>query len=506
MYHIFIVIILFLGSSLAVKTGFQARITPTGLRFLSDVGVRKLKEEISKATIPDQSGSADVVIGTIRYSLTNIHVTRFDIPSASISTVTDVGLKVSASGLSISLHGDWRYKLDSFIPVSDSGSFDVWISDVTLYVTIEIGVDATGRPTVYSSSNDCAFYAGRVDITLHGGASWLYNLFDSEIADKIQDTLNHQTSFWFTFSFVIFGIYFPTVVASITDKAEIDYSLVTSPIFDVTLTTSHKGEIYQKGNHTEAPYEIPTIPSDPDQSKMVFMWMTDYVANSAGYVLQNTGFFQYNVTQDKVPPSSKISLNTSEFAVEFLIPQLAKLYPDMMMQLNLNTTQPPLVSITPDKVGATVTGDVAAYVMQPNNTLAYLFTLEASVHALDFENNGLFWKNAEFDNQHINTDVGRENGNRVGVEGLEVGPYLVLIDIKIDKLRLKFQLACKMFIIPKINDMGAAGVPVPSFDKYSLQNPELTQGKGFVKIGTDMVYDPLWETRAKSRRQQQKDV
>ncbi|XP_071815637.1 bactericidal permeability-increasing protein-like [Apostichopus japonicus] len=493
MYHIFIVIILFLGSSLAVKTGFQARITPTGLRFLSDVGVRKLKEEISKATIPDQSGSADVVIGTIRYSLTNIHVTRFDIPSASISTVTDVGLKVSASGLSISLHGDWRYKLDSFIPVSDSGSFDVWISDVTLYVTIEIGVDATGRPTVYSSSNDCAFYAGRVDITLHGGASWLYNLFDSEIADKIQDTLNHQvcqTVINEVNTDLAEEVANIQIVASITDKAEIDYSLVTSPTFDVTLTTSHKGEIYQKGNHTEAPYEIPTIPSDPDQSKMVFMWMTDYVANSAGYVLQNTGFFQYNVTQDKVPPSSKISLNTSEFAVEFLIPQLAKLYPDMMMQLNLNTTQPPLVSITPDKVGATVTGDVAAYVIQPNNTLAYLFTLEATLKLsakLGFKQSSLTWNSS-----YVSADL---RLLRTAIK-----------DFKIDKLRLKFQLACKMFIIPKINDMGAAGVPVPSFDKYSLQNPELTQGKGFVKIGTDMVYDPLWETRAKSRRQQQKDV
>ena len=43
----------------------------------------------------------------------SIHVTSFDIPSASITTETKVGLKVSASGLSMSIHGDWRYKLDS---------------------------------------------------------------------------------------------------------------------------------------------------------------------------------------------------------------------------------------------------------------------------------------------------------------------------------------------------------------------------------------------------------
>ncbi|WP_411026651.1 hypothetical protein, partial [Salmonella sp. s54395] len=110
-----------------------------------------------------------------------------------------------------------------------------------------------------------------------------------------------------------------------------------------------------------------------------FMWMTDFVANSAGYVLQNAGYFHYNVTQDKIPAGSDISLNTSQFALKFLIPQLSKLYPDMMMQLNLNMTQPPDVSISPDTVGSTVTGDVVAYVIQPNKTLTYLFTLAATM-------------------------------------------------------------------------------------------------------------------------------
>ncbi|PIK58086.1 putative bactericidal permeability-increasing protein [Apostichopus japonicus] len=278
------------------------------------------------------------------------------------------------------------------------------------------------------------------------------------------------------------------IVASISDDAEIDYSLVTSPIFNVSLTTLHKGEVYQKGNHTEAPYEIPTIPSDPDQSKMVFMWMTDYVANSAGYVLQNTGFFQYNVTQDNIPPSSKISLNTSQFAVEFLIPQLSKLYPDMMMQINLNTTQPPSVSITPDQVGAAVTGDIAAYVIQPNKTLAYLFTLESTMKVsakLGFKRTSLTW-NSSF----ISVDL---KLLRTSIE-----------DFKVDKLKATLQLACNSTLY-KINvEYGAAGIPVPSFDKYSLQNPQITQGKGFIKIGTDMVYNPLWQTRAESYRNPKK--
>ncbi|KAJ8041435.1 Bactericidal permeability-increasing protein [Holothuria leucospilota] len=466
----------------ATQPGFEARITPSGLNFLSEIGIRELKDEISKATIPDQSGSSDVVIGTIDYTFSNMHVTSFDIPSASISTKTNVGVTVSASGLYLAMSGDWKYELDSIIPVSDDGTFDVSLSDVSLAVTIEIGVDSkTGLPTVYSSSSDCSFYVGSVSVDIHGGASWLYNLFDDMIEDDIQDALNDQVCQIVVkevntdLAAEVAGI---TMVTSISDTAEIDYSLVSAPMFNSSLTTFHKGEVYQIGNHTEAPFKIPTIPSDPDVSRMVFMWMTDYVANSAGYVLHNTGFFQYNVTQDEIPAGSKISLNTSDFAIEFLIPQIAKLYPNMMMQMNLNTTAPPVVSITPDSVGATINGDIAAYVILPNKTLAYVFTLGATLKVsadLGFTQSSLTWNSS-----YVSADLKLL--------------YTAIDDFKIDRLRSTLQFACKAYIIPALNKYGAQGVPVPSFDDYVFMNPVVTQGQGFLKIGTDLAYQATRST------------
>ena len=38
----------------------------------------------------------------------------------------------------------------------------------------------------------CKAEIDKLDVHFHGGASWLYNLFSSEIADKVKDALNGQ--------------------------------------------------------------------------------------------------------------------------------------------------------------------------------------------------------------------------------------------------------------------------------------------------------------------------
>lgn len=476
----FTIFALFTGCICALQPGFKARITPKGLRFLSEFGIRELKEEISKIKIPDYSGSHHIkIIGTVDYSLTNMHVTSFNIPSASITTKANIGVTISAGGLSAAMHGDWQYRIHDIFHIHDHGSFDVSFSSVSISLTVRIGMDSTGRPTVRSQQSDCNFYVGDAHVRFHGGKSWLYNLFHRKIESKLKSSLNSkicEVVVNLVNTKLAEQVSTLKTVISISDTAEIDYSLLSPPIFNSSLTTSNKGEVYQIGHHTEAPFRIPIIPRDDDMSRMVLMWMTDFVPNSAGYVLHTTGFFQYNVTQDKIPSDIKVSLNTSDFAVQFAIPQIAKLYPNMMMQVNLNTTAPPKLSITSDKVGALVNGDISAYIIQPNKSLTYLFTLGATLNvsaSIGFRKADLTWNSS-----YVSADLKLL--------------HTAIDDFKIDSLRSVVQLVCRVYIIPEINKRGEKGVPVPSFRDYAFVNPVVEQKEGLLKIGTDIRYQKNW--------------
>ena len=70
----------------------------------------------------------------------------------------------------------------------------------------------------------------------------------------------------------------------------------------------------------EAPFTPPPLPSAIDTTKMLYLWFTDYIVETAGFVYTTAGALQYNVTPDMVPPSSPFKLNTDSFKA--LIPEV----------------------------------------------------------------------------------------------------------------------------------------------------------------------------------------
>lgn len=84
-----------------------------------------------------------------------------------------------------------------------------------------------------------------------------------------------------------------------------------------------QGEFYNIAHPVEAPYTPPPLPPINDTSKMLYIWLTDYIADTAGYVYQAAGALQYTITADMVSPSSPIQLNTSSFCD--LIPEVSEI-------------------------------------------------------------------------------------------------------------------------------------------------------------------------------------
>ena len=82
-----------------------------------------------------------------------------------------------------------------------------------------------------------------------------------------------------------------------------------------------QGEFYSIAHPVEAPFSPPPLPPIKDTSKMLYVWLTDYIADTAGFVYERAGILQYTITPDMVPSSFPVHLNTSSFRE--LIPQVS---------------------------------------------------------------------------------------------------------------------------------------------------------------------------------------
>jgi len=242
-------------------------------------------------------------------------VTSFQPPSTSVTVNPGRGLTWSLSGASISLHGDWRIKYRVVFPVSDSGSFDASVSGASISVSVTLGATATGEPTIRATG--CTCHIDRVSIHLHGGASWLYNLFigaverplrdnlQKKICEAAQDAINTDAARELAT--------LPVKVPIGHDKQWLlDYRLVSAPAFaSGYLESFHKGEFFNAGDSTEAPFQPSPLPSPASADRMATFWASSYVLNTAGYVLQKRGVLRYSFTKNDLAARYRDRLNTT---------------------------------------------------------------------------------------------------------------------------------------------------------------------------------------------------
>ena len=61
-----------------------------------------------------------------------------------------------------------------------------------------------------------------------------------------------------------------------------------------------QGEFFSIAHPVEAPFSAPPLPAIASYDKMMYLWLTDYIANTAGVVYQQAGILQVTVTPDMV--------------------------------------------------------------------------------------------------------------------------------------------------------------------------------------------------------------
>ncbi|XP_073325094.1 bactericidal permeability-increasing protein-like [Pagrus major] len=462
-------LVAFIPMTLSTEPGVKVRLTAKGLEYGRQLGMASLQEKLKTIRVPDFSGKERVSgIGKVKYSLSNIVITSVGLPTSAVNLVPGTGVKMSVSGAFISLRGNWRVK---YLFIRDSGSFDLDVKDLSISASIAISSDATGHPAV--SSANCAANVGSAKVKFHGGASWLYNLFSKYINKALRSAMEKQICPQVTKAVSDMNPHLQTlnVLARVDKHAEIEYSMVSSP----SVTTSYidlnlKGEFYNIGNHQEPPFSPKAISLPPQVNNMVYISLSAFTANSAGFVYNRAGILSQDVTDDMIPRLSPIRLNTKTFGV--FIPEIARRFPGLMMKLVVKAAKDPVVTFEPDNMTVNVTGTVTAYAIQPNATLSSLFVLnlETSVSARVFLS-GMRLAGAVTLNK-FDLTVGTSS----------VGEF------RVKSLDSIFEMVLNVVVIPVLNVQLAKGYPLPALRNMNLLNTRLQILKDNILIGTDVQF------------------
>ncbi|KAJ0023357.1 hypothetical protein NQD34_003256 [Periophthalmus magnuspinnatus] len=468
--HAWLLLVALTTLTSGLNPGVKVKLTQKGLEYGRELGIASIQQKLKTIKLPDVSGSQKVnPIGKVSYSFTNMHIINVGLPQSAVSLVPGAGIKLSIGNAYLSLNGNWRVKYLKFI--KDSGSFDLSVSGLSITTTVAVNSDETGRPTV--TGNNCVASVGSVTIKFHGGASWLYNLFKDFIAKALRSVLEKQICPLVADAISDVNPYLKTlnVLAKVDEYAEIQYSLVSSPVISTTsVDLSLKGEFYNVGKHQEPPF-IPNVFSMPPESNnMLYLGLSSYTANSAGFVYTTAGALSLYITDDMIPASSPIRLNTQTFGA--FIPQIAKRFPGLMMKLLVKAAKSPVITFESSNATITATATVTAYAIQVNGTLSPLFVLnmDGSVSAQVFVRGTRLAGSVSLNEMDLTLGT-----SYVG-------------DFQVKSLDRIFQMVLKLVIIPKLNDQLAKGYPLPTIGKMKLVNTQLQIMKDYMLIGTDVQF------------------
>jgi len=368
---------------------------------------------------------------------------------------------------------NWRYETDVWPHVSDSGSADVTIDSTTISISASITPTSDGRATIAILSDSVSI--GNLDIELHGGASWLYQIFvdvfnsdlKSAVASAMQSALSDNVA-----QLVNSLLETVPVVETIYNNVEVDFGLVNLGFqAGAFVETDHTGEFYEVSNPQEAPFDRPVIP-DFTPSQMILVAGSDFFLNSGGYAFYTAGVLQTLVTPDMVPSSSPLQLNTSSFCS--IVPRLCKVAPNQNMSLYLNATSTPVISINTSGIQGQFEGTILFNINFDNGTVSPAFTLSTSTS--------------------LNATAYFIQGSSVGGIVYYIESSLTLLSseigsVPIKLLQLEVDYIIKNVVLPQVNAFLATGIELPTIEGVTFVNPQIEYGEQYLSVSTDVVYN-----------------
>ncbi|XP_029291756.1 lipopolysaccharide-binding protein [Cottoperca gobio] len=456
-----IVVFMLISFTCGENPAVQVILTNKGLQYGKHVGAGWIQDTLEHVTLPDINGD---VLG-IHYTLTGITITKCDFPEPSLEFKQDnTGFKASISGLSVALTGGW---MTNFGIIHDGGTFDLAIFTMDVTSVVELGKDANGHLSVTSVS--CDAQVADVDIQFHGGESWIFNPFVEHFKGRIKSEIQSTICPNVKESIVNLEHHLQAMNVSFDVDEDFAFALPLTgvPVVNASsLNLGLKGEFYNIKTHAEPPFEAQpfTVPEQPGY--MLSLGLSEFTVNSATYGFYSAGWLQTLITDSMIPSYLHVHLNTSSMGP--YIPQLPKMFPGLLMNLQVYARQVPMFSFQPDVVKLALQGAVKAFAIQTNHTQTPLFKLN-----VDSNFSGKMWVAGG----RLKGSMALENFS-LTLAASEVGPF------KTDTLEGFTRMGMK-FGLMKLNMELDKGVVLPRMRHAQLVNTVLGVEEGFIAISSD---------------------
>jgi len=469
-----------ISPTLSTNPGASILISQAGLNYGASIALDILTKAVQKISIPDLSDDANIDIGKVGYSVSNIKV-GFERPTTDVTVQPSVGLTWAINNAGISISGDWEYKFKlAFLDLSDHGSFQGEASGASISVGVTLRSDSSNSGRLMISSTGCSAHLPQIKVRFSGATvSWLNDLFSDSILAPISGTL--ETLICEAARSAVdmnAGVELATlpVQAVIDHDWILDYRLVASPVFAAQhIQSFHKGEVFNKDNANEAPFQPDVLPNPDVVGKMVTIWMSDYVLNTAGYVLYKRDKLRYNLTSTLLPKDRTGFLSTTCPALPTCIgrflPSVAKLFPNASLELELFADDAPKAVITPEEINGSLSLVLVFRARLSNGSLVYLFRTAVTVFV---------------------PITPRLNGTVIQghIERIKIS-FKVIDSVvgNISTLPTIFS-GVKQTVLDMLNEFGQKGFPLPVIKHVELISPGLTLESHALRLTTDIKYSP----------------
>jgi len=461
------------------KVGVKVTVSQGALSYLKDQMLPAAEAAALSATIPDMSSRTSVpVVGDVDVTMKNMKLNRLNVGSSSIDLNSGNAVSVSISDLSMDLTLNWHYRECSWPHVSDSGSGDASTSHSSGRVAFVVGSDSTGHPTAKISS--CKLDMSDLDITLHGGASWLYNaiisLFHGNIVDALQDavcdTLTGDVQKQLDEILADIPVQQP-----VGNYLAIDYSLSGANGIVITpeqfLIASSAGEFYPRNGHPGGAPGQPVEMPDNVTNKHFQIFASEFSAESFGFACVKTGLTEMLVTKDMAPTAAQAFFVT-DFYQQYA-PGLVDIYgsgKDVALFLAIH--QSPDIFLTQAK-GVDLKAGVEMTVRCQNTSGmfedAFTVLLTCDVAA-----------------------VANVNGTIISGELTDVSATATLVSTHVGNVDVNgfndlIQFALTVGV-DAVNTILAKGTPLPSMQGLDFIEPSILYRDGYLIVTTDIKFTP----------------
>ncbi|CAI5786125.1 BPI fold-containing family C protein [Podarcis lilfordi] len=451
---------------LDAKPGIKVKITQKGLDYGKQLGIDFLEQRLKEQTFANVSGQETYGYSGVDYTLSEIKFDAVEFPNASVSLIPGTGINLEIKDAAATVSAHWRVR--SWL--LNSGTLTVHILGVSLAAVVSVSRDNASHAVLLIES--CEAKVDSIDIELDKDASWLYKYFVNHLEKPICDSLSKNICPFIGSEIekINAELREHKVQAQIDSFAQVDYSLVNSPVIsDTSINFDIKGTISPVGNDLETPFKPAPFNIPDENNSMLQIGISEYFLQSASLVYYAAGAFDVSIAKEL---SSYFRLTTNSFGT--IIPKIARSYKTPCpVILDLKPTAAPVIRLHNGSAVLEIAGSMEVLVVLKNSTTQSMFTLSitAKTHAsLNIFEQKLI-PSLCLDSFHLSL-----THSNVGF-------------FKVSLLKNFMSYILRNGVIPAANGKLKEGLPLSKMDSMMLVEPVVTVHQGYLLISTDLEYD-----------------